>query len=262
MSESRKYQLAWAAFCAVGAAAMLWACYTVQEGGRPTVDQYPTILVVNDGITPVHVYVEGIKVGVADRGENCLPLRNVSSWGVLRFGFQMRPHPRMWAPEIAHTSRGYAVRLGGDIRSWKWDLNSIQPAARCERQDETLGLGGGVVVGTDSVNSFYFRSRGPIIRNGAHRLLYAVTAGCLGVAPDLLMDIRWEHSKGIFNYNEKAWIAGLYLIHRDGSHIIILDDDMIYDAGTITHESIHALAKLYFDPLPDSIRAKCEYGYQ
>jgi len=107
---------------------------------------------------------------------------------------------------------------------------------------------------------YIMRNRQRIWSPTVQCLLYELTASCLG-EPSRLEEVEWYHAAAIVSLGEKRFVAGLYLRLEDGRHQIVLDDEFVASPSVVTHESIHHLLQVP-DPIPDSIRVRCEFGYK
>lgn len=91
-----------------------------------------------------------------------------------------------------------------------------------------------------------------------HKARAAETARCIG-SPKSVDDIRWYYAEAIFNLSGfgggSGWAKGAYL---PDDRALVLVYTHAWDPFTVRHEVIHHLTG-WEDPLPDSIRARCEW---
>ena len=115
-------------------------------------------------------------------------------------------------------------------------------------------------LGGDTVQMVATRADHPIPDPIIQRVFYRATEECLGITGHLA-EVEWRSASAIYSVADRSWCLGIWVLSSNGNRIIILDRDRMYDPRVITHEAIHDITGLP-EPLPDSIRAKCEYGYK
>jgi len=122
----------------------------------------------------------------------------------------------------------------------------------------------------DSLWRYQIRGERTIPDPTIHRLIWMLTARCLGLPPDDVMAVKWHQAAAIIRLPQDGettgtWIVGLWLGDDTGGPGTILLDEAagLYDVTTITHEALHSLTKLGDGELAfERLRETCEFRHQ
>jgi len=246
-------------------ASVVISCYTATAGGP---DVYAELVVWNRS---------GVIATVRD--QNGTPLGKVTS-GVQRLKIR-RPTHGMQYFVISVTSGGTYATWPENISSrdcWEVEIDFMNPEhsvlttfqpcvsdwAVRNRTIQAYSVGHS----QDTLWRYQIRGEHSIPDPTIHRLLWLMTANCLGFPPNDVMAVRWKQAAAIIRLPGEGeengqWIQGLWLADEEaGPGTILLDEAFVFDVPTVTHEAIHSITHLGDgEPAFEVIREKCEFRH-